>query len=563
MVDLMPPWLPPGTLMIVGGMIALALPRRARAVWCMALPVVSLAKLGALPFPVSDVSLELFGLHLLQHAPSFGAFLLVLAFHAAAFASALYMADSDDSARVVQAAGTIYAGGAIGAVLAGDLLTVWINVEITTWSSAFIIWAARSRAAEGAALRYLVAQELAGATLLAGIALVYQSTGSLDIGPLDPATAGGLLILLALGLKAALPLAHSWLPDAYPKAGPAGMVWLAAFTTKLAVILLGRTFLGTEALLGLGAVMALAPFVWAIRTPDWREALAWGLVSQLGLMVMAIGLGGGAALLASSVLAVGHVAYSALLIMAAGTVLAEAGTARLDRVRGLIHRMPFVAGCALFGILAMALPGLAGYAGKAMLLIAALDGPAWVPWVVTGSALLVFVTSGVRPFHLIFMGPFTGPKLHRSSWAKRAAMTLVALFCAAAGILLPVADETFPQVMAPDKVMHQIALLAGAVAAYAVMVRLRIYPPAGAEGLPDVDRVWRRWLPWLADRVRPAGAEARTALRTAMAPAARALARGARHLYARFGPIGAVRTTGGAAFWIVALLAGYLLLYYI
>ena len=101
--------------------------------------------------------------------------------------------------------------------------------------------------------------------LLAGILIRYHGEGETALSLTSLTTAlesgdpGALLILLAIGIKAAFPGLHVWLKDGYAEATHSGPVWLCAFTTKCAVCMLARLFPGAEVLITIGAVMAMFP----------------------------------------------------------------------------------------------------------------------------------------------------------------------------------------------------------------------------------------------------------------------------------------------------------------
>ena len=152
-------------------------------------------------------------------------------FHLAAFLSALYALHVKDALQHVS--GAIYAGTAIGAVFAGDLITLFVYWELTAISSVFLVWASRTEASYRSGMRYLLIQVGSGVILLSGVLLHFRDTGSIDFNHLGMGSTATLLILLAFGIKCAFPFLHNWLQDAYPRATPTGTVFLSAFTTKL------------------------------------------------------------------------------------------------------------------------------------------------------------------------------------------------------------------------------------------------------------------------------------------------------------------------------------------
>src|SRR5690606_10669306 len=135
---------------------------------------------------------------------------------------------------------------AIGAVLAGDLLTLFIFWEVMAWSSLYLVWAGRNPQSGPAGQRYLIIHLLGGSLLLAGLWLHYTATGSLAFNAFSSPTPAAWLILLGFAVNAAIPPLHAWVPDAYPAATITGSVMLSAFTTKTAVYALARAFAGWE-----------------------------------------------------------------------------------------------------------------------------------------------------------------------------------------------------------------------------------------------------------------------------------------------------------------------------
>ena len=203
-------------------------------------------------------------------------------FHIAAFLAALYALHVRDTVQHVSA--MLYVGSAVGAVFAGDLITLFVYWEMTALSSVFLIWANRNERAYRAGMRYLVVQIGSGALLFAGVLLYYRESGSLLfdqlIGPdggLGDAGLGVWLIFLAFGIKCAFPLLHNWLQDAYPQSTITGAVFLSAFTTKLAIYALARGFPGTDALIAIGVVMTLFPIFFAVIENDLRKVLSYSL----------------------------------------------------------------------------------------------------------------------------------------------------------------------------------------------------------------------------------------------------------------------------------------------
>jgi multicomponent Na+:H+ antiporter subunit D len=222
----------PGWLMILGAALLPFVRGQLRAAIALALPVLSLALLlsyddGArTTIDAFGVTFELLRVDRLSRI--FG-----IVFHIAAILSVVYMWNEERA--VAWVASLVYSGAAIAATFVGDLLSLFVFWELTALSSVFLIWLRGTTRAFRAAMRYLVIQVASGVLLLAGAAVHFADTGSLEFGPLGLESPATWLIFAAFGIKAAFPLLHGWLKDAYPEATITGTVVLSAFTTKLAM----------------------------------------------------------------------------------------------------------------------------------------------------------------------------------------------------------------------------------------------------------------------------------------------------------------------------------------
>jgi multicomponent Na+:H+ antiporter subunit D len=194
----------PGIWLIVGALIAVLLPQTLSRWFAVILPVFLIAFLFSLnldnygTISFFDYSLETFRLDALSRV--FGLIFLI--------ASALgnLYALGDDVDKLQRSAALAYAGGAIAAVFAGDMITLFIFFEVAAVASVFLIWARRTESAFAAGMRYLIFQIGAGVILLAGLLIHFSVTGSIDFDKLGLEAPGGILILIAFGIKSAFPL---------------------------------------------------------------------------------------------------------------------------------------------------------------------------------------------------------------------------------------------------------------------------------------------------------------------------------------------------------------------
>ncbi|MFT5638271.1 MAG: multicomponent Na+:H+ antiporter subunit D, partial [Paracoccaceae bacterium] len=381
--------IPTAFLFFAAGFVLLALPQgRLRGALLLAVPLLAGWQVWNLPLGnLVQVSFFGFELELMRVDKLSRVFGLIFAL--AAFLGNLYAWHVRDT--VQQVAAILYAGSAIGAVFAGDLITLFFYWEGTAIASVFLIWARRTEGAYHTGMRYLIVQIGSGVILLAGTALFYRETGSIEFGQMTLGSLATWLIFLSFGIKCAFPLLHNWLQDSYPAATITGTVILSAFTTKLAVYALARGFAGTEILIYIGVIMTLFPIFFAEIENDLRRVLAYSLNNQLGFMVVGIGIGTEMALNGTASHAFAHILYKALLFMSVGAVLYRTGTSKASELGGLYRTMPRTAIFCLVGAASIsAFPLFSGFVTKSLILDEAAGQHYPIIW-----ALLVFASAGV------------------------------------------------------------------------------------------------------------------------------------------------------------------------
>jgi multicomponent Na+:H+ antiporter subunit D len=543
------------------------LPETVRRWGTLALPVLATVVLLRLPFGEYG-QLQLFGYSLVTLRLDSLSFVFALIFHIAAFLTALYAWHVRDTLQ--QVAALIYGGAAIGAVLAGDLITLFVFWELTAISSVFLILASGTERAFRASMRYLVIQVGSGVLLLAGAVIKVQATGTLAFDYLGLDSPGGLLIFLAFGIKCAFPLLHNWLQDAYPEATVTGTVVLSAFTTKLAVYALARGYPGTEILIVIGAVMTAFPIFYAVIENDLRRVLAYSLNNQLGFMVVGIGVGTELALNGTAAHAFSHILYKALLFMSMGAVLLRVGTIKGSELGGLYKSMPYTAGFCIIGAASIsAFPLFSGFVSKSLILTAVAVEHHWLVWLVLLFASAgVFHHSGIKIPYFAFYAHDSGIRCEEAPRNMLLAMGITAFLCIAIGIfpdplyaILP-----YPVDYAPYTTTHvitQLQLLMFSALAFTVLMRTGVYPPELRSVNLDWDWTYRRILPLTLGRFRSWGEHLINAASRTASDSFRGIVA---NLYRHHGPHGMLARawpTGSMVIWVAAMLGLSLLLYYL
>lgn len=555
----------PAILMMVGGLLALVIPARLLGAWAVLVPVVSLVCLLSLPEGQAG-QVVLFGIELITRRIDGLSFVWSLIFHIAAVLAGLYAWHVRDRAQ--QVAALVYAGSAIGAVLAGDLLTLFLYWELTALSSVVLIWASRTPQAIKVGFRYLVIQVISGLLLMGGALVIYRDSGSLAFGHIGLEGLAGWLIFIAFGIKCAFPLLHNWLQDAYPHSTATGTVVLSAFTTKLAVYSLARGFAGEELLITIGAIMTAFPIFFAVIENDLRRVLSYSLNNQLGFMVVGVGIGTELAINGAAAHAFAHILYKALLFMSMGAVLFRVGTVKASELGGLYKSMPWTTAFCIIGAMSIsAFPLFSGFVTKAMILTAVAGEGYWLVWTV-----LLFASAGVLdhsgikvPFFSFFFHD-AGHRVKEAPWNMLLAMGITAFLCIAIGVYpQPLYDILpYPVDYAPYTAAHvitQLQLLLFAALAFTVLIRKGWYPDEIPSTNLDTDWVYRRLLPRATTTLLNAMWRIDRAARSAMLYVLADLRTRVNNSHGPEGIFARTWSTGGIVTWVVILLVVYLLLF--
>jgi len=559
--------LSPGLILILGSLVLPFLKGIWQRGFMLLLPVLGFWQTLSLA-PGAQGAIEIFGLTLITIRVDALSLVFAYIFHIAALLSAIYAWHVRDTLQHV--AGMAYAGAAIGAVFAGDLITLFVYWELTALTSVFLIWARREERAYRSGLRYLLIQVGSGVILLAGIVVHQHQTGSIAFEKLGLDGLGPTLIFIAFGIKCAFPLLHNWLQDAYPEATVTGTVFLSAFTTKLAVYALARGYPGTEMLIWIGATMTAFPIFYAVIENDLRRVLAYSLNNQLGFMVVGIGIGTELSLNGTAAHAFSHILYKALLFMSMGAVLFRTGTIKGSELGGLYKSMPWTTGFCIVGAASIsAFPLFSGFISKSMIITAAAGGGHWFVWgVLLFASAGVFHHSGIKIPYFAFYAHDSGIRVKEAPFNMLLAMGLTAFLCIAIGVypaplyaILP-----FPVDFVPYTVTHvitQLQLLMFSALAFAVLMRSGIYPPELRSVNLDSDWIYRRFLPKVVGLTRGGLASLQ---QVAESVAERGLRRILAVVFHYHGPSGLLARTwpiGGAALCVLAMLGGFLLTYFL
>ncbi len=489
-------------------------------------------------------------------------------FHLAAFLGIIFSLHLND--RMQQVTALLYAGSALGAVYAGDLLTLFLSWEMLAITSFFLVLARRTERAFSAGMRYLIIQVLSGVLLLAGTVVIGYTTGSFAFDKMTLEGLGPTLIFIAFGIKCAFPALHNWLTDAYPESTPSGTVFLSAFSTKVAVYAFARGFPGTELLVYIGATMAMFPIFFAVIENDLRRVLSYSLINQVGFMVCGIGIGTSLAINGAVSHAFSHVLYKSLLFMSMGAVLYRTGKMNGSDLGGLYKSMPWTTVFCIVGAASIsAFPLFSGFVSKSMVMYAAIkEGHPFVWLALLFASAGVFHHAGIKIPYFAFFAHDSGIRCKEAPLNMLIAMGLTAALCIFIGSypwwlysMLPYPVDYAPYTWA--HVLTQCQLLFFSALAF-VWLQLRgLYPPELPSTNIDVEWTYRKMLPAFVTAVRRVVRQVTDRIRREGGQIISTASNRIEALASQTGILGSTWAISTTAMWILILLTGYIFIFYI
>ncbi|SET51017.1 Na(+)/H(+) antiporter subunit D [Thalassotalea agarivorans] len=502
------PLLPPFVPLLIGALAAIFLRGHLRSAIMLLAPIWGALQLAGFNDGVF-LAIEFMGYELEPVRVDKLSIMFGYLFHLAAFIAVVYALHVKDTLQHVM--GLSYAAAAVGAVFAGDLLTLFVFWELLALTSVFLIWARRTKRAYSAGMRYLILKVLSGVLLLAGAIIFIYHTGSAKFSEIGLEHDGMLqlgawLIFIAFGIKCAFPFVHNWLTDAYPEATPTGTIFLASFTTKVAVYALARGYPGTELLVWIGVTMACFPIFYAVIENDLRRVLAYSMINQVGFMVVGIGIGTSLALNGAVAHAFNDVVFKGLLMMSMGAVLHMTGKINGSELGGLYKSMPKTTILCIVGAASIsAFPLFSGFVSKSMIMSAAIAESYDVVWLLLlFAAAGVFHHAGIKIPYFAFFAHDSGIRTTEPPKNMLLAMAIAATLCILIGsfpahtvyALLPWEADYQPYDI--THVLTQLQLLFFSALAFVWLNLRHMYPPELPSTNLDSDWLYRKLMPNIA-----------------------------------------------------------------
>ena len=302
----------------------------------------------------------------------------------------------------------VLSAGVAAAFLTGDLFNLFVAFEMMLTASYVLLTLGGGREQIRSGMTYVVISLVASALFLTSLALIYSATGTVNMAqlaerfgdlPNGVRLAFGLLLFVVFGIKAALFPLFSWLPDSYPTAPSPITAVFAGLLTKVGVYAIIRTqtlFLdpGTRPgtlILVVASITMLVGVLGAIAQDDIPRILSFHIVSQIGYMIMGLGLFTVAGLAGALLYVIHHIIVKTTLFLTAGLVEVRAGSGRLAAIGGVSRVYPVLGLLFLLPALSLAgIPPLSGFVAKFALVEAGLSSAQYA--VVAVSILVSLLT---------------------------------------------------------------------------------------------------------------------------------------------------------------------------
>lgn len=348
--------------------------------------------------------------------------------------------------------------GMEGVIITGDIFNLFVFLEIASVASyALVAYGTEAEELE-ASFKYLIMSSAGSLFILLGIAFLYGYTSTLNmadialtilkIGPGRIIPFVSVLFLMGFGLKAALVPFHSWLPDAHPSApAPVSAMLSGVLIKALGVYTLIRIFYNVfginsavlNVLMFAGATSMVVGVLLAIGQWDLKRLLAYHSISQIGYIVLGLGLATPLGLLGGLFHLFNHSVFKSLLFLNSGAIEFTTGTRDLKNMGGLREKMPVTAGTSLVASMSIAgVPPFNGFWSKLIIIFAAVQAGHYWYAVCAVFASILTLASFMKVQRYAFFGALNNKykEIKEVPFFMRVSMLALAFICIVGGVML-------------------------------------------------------------------------------------------------------------------------------
>ena len=347
--------------------------------------------------------------------------------------------------------------GMNGVVVAGDMFNLFVFLEIASVASYALVAFGTEKHELEAAFKYAIMGTIGTLFVLMGIVFLYSLTSTLNMadmarvlinqGPKNITLMVSVLFIMGFGLKAALVPFHAWLPDAHPSApAPISAMLSGVLIKSLGIYAICRIFYNvigitpnlSNILLFLGALSMVIGVFLAIGQWDLKRLLAYHSISQIGYVILGIGLGTPLGVLGGLFHLFNHSVFKSLLFLNSGSLEYATCTRDLKKMGGLISKMPVTGTTCLTASMSIAgIPPFNGFWSKLIIIIAAVEAgrPWYAFWAVLASLLTLASFTKVMKYAFFDNLKDKWNKVKEAPIFMKIAMIILASICVVGGML--------------------------------------------------------------------------------------------------------------------------------
>jgi len=348
--------------------------------------------------------------------------------------------------------------GMNGVIVSGDMFNLFIFLEIASVASYALVAFGTERQELEAAFKYGLMGTIGSLFILLGIVFLYSLTSTLNMADMAVQLVDGtgrnimllvsVFFIMGFGLKAALVPFHAWLPDAHPSApAPISAMLSGVLIKSLGIYAICRIFyniLGVTAeisniFLILGTVSMVVGGILAIGQWDFKRLLAYSSISQIGYIILGIGLGTPLGILGGLLHLFNHSIFKSLLFLNSGAVEYATGTRDMKAMGGLSKKMPITSGTNLIASMSIAgIPPFSGFWSKLIIIVACVEAGrfGYALWAVLVSILTLAMYMKIQKF--VFAGKLKEKwnNIKEVPCFMKLSMLILALICIFGGLVL-------------------------------------------------------------------------------------------------------------------------------
>lgn len=319
----------------------------------------------------------------------------------------------------------LFIGSMLGVAFSSNLFLFYVFWELMTLTSwGLVIFYQREEKPLKAGYKYFVMTTAASVWILIAITAIFSYTGTFDMRIVIPLSATGpgwlgpfllVSLFIGFGIKATIVPLHTWTPAAYSETpAPISAIFSSAMT-KLGIYGIVRLFyvmfiplsFTYPLIAAFGVVTMVIGGMMALIQEDIKRLLAYSSVSQIGYVLLGIGVGTAFGIAGGLFHLLNHAMFKALLFLCAGAVIYRVGTRDINELGGLAKKMPITAACFIIGALAVSgVPPFNGFVSKLMIYEATIEagGIYYVLCAVAAFVSVITLAYFVKAVHSIFFG---------------------------------------------------------------------------------------------------------------------------------------------------------------